>query len=371
MPDAPFYQVLWQADRDVSGAVVSIEVEDHDRLADRAVVVLHDSNGILLNTMRPGQTLRIELGTEDLHAVIFDGFLTHVTGFGNAAAGRQARLTAIDQSILMNRTRKTRHHEGTLSSVLQTIVGEYPIPVGQVALAADPEFTIPVRQTNRTDLQFIQELALRYGARAFVEFNEGLSQFYCVSEETLATAEPAGTLGFQHGSGNLIDFRFDRLAATAPAHSAAATVDPVTGEITTTAAPVAEPVPPPAADDSVADEIASAGAARSATYESALAAAASGPGPESQYLQGFAAGLPSDPSLPAFASRRDPTRALGLRGVGIASGAINLRAKNRVTFEGVSEWANGEWYVQLARHTYQQQPPPGVPLYSTRFVVTR
>jgi hypothetical protein len=130
-------------------------------------------------------------------------------------------------------------------------------------------------------------------------------------------------------------------------------------------------VPPPAADDDIADDIASAGAARSATYESALAAAASGPGPESQYFQGFAAGLPSDPLRATAAARRDPTRALGLRGVGIASGTINLRAKNRVTFEGVSEWANGDWYVQLARHAYQQQPPPGMPLYHTRFVVTR
>src|SRR5207248_1575340 len=111
--------------------------------------------------------------------------------------------------------------------------------------------------------------------------------------------------------------------------------------------------------------------AASSGYVSALTAtAASEVQPGDQRAQAVVAGLPSDPDLAARAAQQDPTRALGFYGEGIARGTIHLRAKGKVTLEGVAGWAGGDWYVQRVNHIVERDPH-GMPAYRCRFAVTR
>ncbi len=84
-------------------------------------------------------------------------------------------------------------------------------------------------------------------------------------------------------------------------------------------------------------------------------------------------GLPSDPHLAEAVTALDPTQVLGLRGTGTAVGTIKLRAKGKVTIEGLAPWAEGDWYVSQAVHTWQDTSTSRQhgASYETSFTATR
>ena len=74
----------------------------------------------------------------------------------------------------------------------------------------------------------------------------------------------------------------------------------------------------------------------------------------------------------------DPTQVLGLRGEGRAVGNIALRAKGKVEIVGLADWAEGDWYVSKAIHTWSDtRTPDDVKAkrkrssYETKFTATR
>jgi hypothetical protein len=86
-----------------------------------------------------------------------------------------------------------------------------------------------------------------------------------------------------------------------------------------------------------------------AAQQSAAVAAA----PLDQPATGAAAGPVSDPVRAAQAVLPDQTRILGLLGKGRAVGSINLRAKGKVTVNGLAPWASGDWYVHKVVHMWR------------------
>ena len=144
-------------------------------------------------------------------------------------SGRErATVTALDLSTRMHREAKTFSFEaGKVSEVVQTIVAAYGLELGQVECEPDTELTplTPLRQTNQTDLAFLQDLARRYGARAFVEVNDGTPKFYFVPERALMAAPVAGRMKYCGGTGELIEFAYRRAAMEAPPATEATAVD--------------------------------------------------------------------------------------------------------------------------------------------------
>jgi phage protein D len=357
-------------DVELAAQVAYAEVEDNDRLIDRATVVVDDPNGALGDIPREGQTMAIDLGWMTEHAVLFEGQIVRVVTEAANGGPRRVTLVAFDPSCrLMQGLPKTRDHVGTLSDILKTIVGEYALAVGQIVLDPDPEFTeeLPLRQTNRKDWAFVQEVAARYRARAFVEYNDGASQFYAIAESQLLQGEAVGALSYADGPGQLVEFRYQRIAASAAPQSTAITLDPFTGEMVTAPAPVAPPPePPPAPDPTRADALDALGGSFGSDYTAALdQAAKAGAKPEQQRPMAIVAGLPSDPTMPERLARLDPTRALGLHGEGVAVGSVNLRAKGKVGIAGIANWAEGDWYLRQVTHIAADRQ------YWSRFVVTR
>ena len=64
---------------------------------------------------------------------------------------------------------------------------------------------------------------------------------------------------------------------------------------------------------------------------------------------------------------------LGLKGRGRAVGTVMLRAKGKVTIEGIAPWAEGDWYVEKAIHTWRDTSvgERRGSSYETRFTATR
>ena len=60
---------------------------------------------------------------------------------------------------------------------------------------------------------------------------------------------------------------------------------------------------------------------------------------------------------------------MGVLGEGTATGNISIRAKSKITLIGISPWYEGDWYVKVVRHKYENTGP--TPSYSTRFLATR
>jgi len=361
-----------------------VDVEDSDRLIDKATVIFNDTEGIAAATMLEQRHVVIELGWTKESARLFEGVVwrvkTEVRGDGRGPK-RRVTLVALDLSYKLNQgeAKPKVHPPGKLSDILKGIVAPYQLPVGQVKLAQEPEFKAeaPLVQGPKTDWAFIQELAVRYGARAFVEVNGDKSQFYFVSEKFLLDGEPLGKLTYTHGSGPLINFTYQRMASAAAPVRSASVPDPLTGLPTPKKGVAPQPEQPLSADPGEKSRLDQLGVGVGTVYSGAVEAVSKSAGKtEDARAAEFVAGLPSDPALAELAIQQDPTRALGFIGLGLAVGNVNLRAKGKITIEGIAPWAKGDWYVRRVNHRITRghgvdKKGEAVGTYRTRFVVTR
>lgn len=349
----PFVQVLLE-NRPITDRVRSVEVEDNDRLIDKVTVVLDDTPTEASSTVREGQRVQVALGWGTEHTVLFEGLTTRSGTQDQPSSTRQTTIVAYDMSYLLNQTvRPSRDFtSGTLSTIVDQLLVDYPLPVGQIKLEPDPSFTEQrrLRQVNKTDWQFLQDLALEFGARCFVEYNEGRSRFYFVSESVLLQGDALGKFNYCAGVSKLIQFSYQRVASAAAPQRSATTTDPVTGAIIPPLP--GTPTPPETAPTAAPPTVSS---------------------PDAQRRQQDTLGAASNPNLPEQTARRDPTRILGFFGEGLAVGNVNLRAKGKLTIDGIAPWAAGDWYIRKVVHTYTRERASSTDrsTYYSRFVVTR
>lgn len=367
----PFKQVFLKG-IDISANVRSIEVEDHDRLIDKAVVVLNDPRGTASEALREGNTLVVDMGWGGSHAVLFEGEITTVANQEAGCDPKQVTLTALDLSYRMRkRPFVATHHVGTLSAILQRIVTREAttgVAVGQIEPSPNPEFTedAPLRQSTHNDWDFIVELARRYNCRAFVEYNAGVSKFYFIPVARLLSGDALGTLTAGGMAGRILRFGYERSASRAAPRLESVAVDPVGGDTVATPMPAAPAEPAHAPSDSASQ-------AGGDALDSALAVAAEATEqPQSQRPEGLVTGLPSDPARTAAESAQDPTQALGFIARGACVGTVMLRAKGQVDVAGISGWGVGRWYVKRVKHVLRTSAGGGMtPGYSSEFELTR
>jgi len=344
----PFLGVKLEGqDRDLAPLAAAVSVEDNDRLVDEARCTLRDPDGNGAALFTNGRKLTIELGWQGEHAVLFEGVIVESRPEAGATA-RSVTVVARDLSHLMSQDARTESYPpGTLDTIVQSVAGRNGWTGAKASIVCDPNPELTesndLTQHNKSDYQYLQELAERYGARAFVEHNDGASKFYWVSNRTLLEAEPLGTLQYCRGINKLIEFRYESVAARSARQVVASAVDPGTGEVRTTTGTAS----PPPADGST------------------LPAATPGPT--------RAAGQPSDPARAERTTIFDPTRVLGLRGTGRAVGTVMLRAKGKVEITGIAPWAEGSWYVSKATHSWRDTSTAQLrrASYETSFTATR
>lgn len=366
----PFKQVFLQG-IDITANVRSIEIEDNDRLIDKAVVVLNDPRNTAAEAPREGNTLLIDLGWGDSHAILFEGEVTQIASQESGCDPKQVTVTALDLSYrLRKRPFRATNHVGTLSAILQRIItreASTDIGVGQIAPDPNPEFSAdaPLRQSTHNDWDFIVELARRYNCRTFVEYNGGESKFYFIPVARLLTGDPLGTLSAGGMAGRILRFDYNRTASRASARTESASVDAASGEV------VATTVPPPPAEPAHTPDSTTAETGGS-TLDNALAVAGEATEiPQSQRPEGLRTGLPSDPARAASETVQDPTIALGFTARGACVGTIMLRAKGRVSVTGISGWGTGPWYVRKVKHVLRLSGGRMQPSFTNEFELTR
>lgn len=377
--DTVAYIQVKVATMEFTSNVKSVEVEDNARLIDKVTLVLEDPNACIAHIPQEDQTIQVDMGWMNEHQVMFEGKVTSV----NVQTGtetEQVTVVAYDCAYLMMQSGpKTRDHHGTLKSILTTIVGEYSIQIGKIEPNPDPEFRDEegqrLRQQNKKDWEFIQDLAYEYGAVAFVEYNDNKSKFYFLTLQSLKDGDAMGSLTYCRGYSELIEFSYQRIAGGAAVTRTATTADPGTGAPTQPVTPPpATPEPPARADPDTSTRLAATSPTAAAQYDQAMTtAAAAGNQPASQRPRAPVPGSPSDPRLPERVSRPDPTRILGYIGNGTAIGTVKLRAKGKVKILGLAPWAEGEWYVQKVTHRYTRtsEKDSARNTYRSQFVVTR
>ncbi len=247
--DLPYLKVMWKRDHEITASVVSVDVEDHDRLVDKATIVLRDPHVSAPNIDRNDE-LEVTLGWQGEHAVLFSGRVVDTPGSAPATGTPTVTLVAYDRSYAMHVQHTDAHHEGRLSTIVQTVASRYGADVvvapATIVCDPDPQFTgdPQLRQLNLTDLQFLQWLAWRYGHRAFVEYNEGANRFYFVSNHRLLQGDPMGVLQWCHGMRQLKEFSYGRVASRAVRQRVAAVPDPSTGDAPPTTGQTPPPVDP-------------------------------------------------------------------------------------------------------------------------------
>jgi phage protein D len=381
-PDRPILSVKVN-NGEMNGIVRSVDVEDHDRLIDRARIEVQDRDNVCTNFAREGQKVRIEMGWGSQRAAIFEGFITHVEGFDSRSYPRTVMITALDPSYKMNLLRRIpNRHVGKLSEIIRRVAQQYAeyFDIGEIVVASDVEFSeaAPLLQRNETDLQFLYRLANLYGARTFVEYNraegetEARSLFYFVSEQRLMQGDRLTTLRYCPGIAQVINFDYQRHASDAQPQRTAVAVNPADGISVEARGEIITAQGPP--DRSTAEHIVHIERqGRSAdSYRAAQEATQQAKEQPEDLRHHYAeTGLPSDPNLIQQVTRQDPTRYLGLRGTGIAVGNIHLRAKGKIGITGFSIWDEGDWYVHKVNHKMTQARDESNQSYRTHFEVSR
>ena len=365
--------------RDVSAPLQSLDVEDHDRLTDKATIVLDDNTGLLGDASFEGLEVRLTLGWgPDDKETIFEGVVTSARVIAHPG-GQRVEMTALDFTYRMTR-RAFNPAEWApgerLSEVLKRIAGraEYGVKEKQIEPADDLKRTerTLIGSPNVNEWEFVLKQAEAQGCLAFVEFDgKETSNFYFVPLQTVARADPIGTLRYCRGSGDLIEFSYERISSGALPAKSASSLDPVTGKPVQQPAaepPPRPPVPPPATrrERGLGD-----GPRKALEALTELGAAA-----DAQLKQPVerVAGKPAVAEQSAAVTiEPDPTRVVGYLGHGVATGTTKLRAKSKVTIFGIAPWASGDWYVTKVNHVYSRERVNNRTRasYFSKFVATR
>jgi phage protein D len=359
---------------EISRQVISVDVQDEDRGTDFATVVVDNQGMTNTEAIRVGNEVRIEMGWESEHALLFVGRVHRTQTAAHASGSSRLSFTCRDLSMRMcdRPTTANRQHVGTLEEILTALATEASIEMGKVLIDPMPSWTEgergPLNQGTRTTWQMIQDLAEEYRSRAFVEVNSsekdtaaqreagGVPLLYFVSEEALLNQKPLGKLRYCAGYGSLLEFEIQRVGSGAAPSAETTVVDEVSGEVRTESGPEPAVEEPAALTAGQTHHLTAAGGeARARGAEASIDHANQQPvQPADVRPRSRVAGTPSDPGLARRLVMQDPTRVLGLFGRGLAMGTVFLRAKGSVEIDGLASSANGRWYVRRVNHIIEQ-----------------
>jgi hypothetical protein len=373
---------------DFSANVESVNVEDPDRAIYRARVVFDDPDAKISQIAREQAVLQVSMGWNSENTLLFEGVVKGATPDAAGSARQRVTVTAYDFSYKMKQGVKTPEGQrkprtfyldsGTWKDAILKIAGQYKddgifVDPKNIVLTPNPvlsKLKPAVKTEGQSDWDFIQKKAVDFNARAFVEVNGGKSQFYFVSEASLLKGDPMGVLHFCVGGGGreLTEFTYERSGSGASPSSTATVIDPQTGNPITKAADPPAPEPPLAVDPQADADLAKA---------ADLLSKAAGKPEESRPAPVLVGGV-SDPQKYATEVKADPTRIIGFSGRGTAIGTVKLRAKGKVTINGIAPWAEGDWYVHQVNHIFTRinvidakKQKRDRSTYQTKFFVTR
>jgi phage protein D len=262
-------------------------------------------------------------------------------------------LEGEDKSIMMGlKEKKALWRNMTVTAAVRKIAGPYFKKI-QTTLSPDPPLTPPVNQDGKTDLAFLQELAQKYHAKCFVELDEVEEEvLYFLPERRIVTLRRPETLILRYRCGpdsTLISFSpafdsgyIDRLKEIKD-------IDDKGRNIKNKDKPQTDIVVWPLRDDVVGRanntdrpiirKLYDLGKASKIELQKTLTSKRATVGKVAANQTEL------DSENDALEGRR-----LGMTATGTTFGNIWLRAKSKLTIDGVNERFCGDWYVSSVTH---------------------
>jgi hypothetical protein len=346
---APFFHVTIEGE-DVSDFLERLDVEESDAQADMATLTFGNRSLVLSDILQEGLTVEIDLGREDVHALIFRGILTEIRPDFPGQGLPRVEVQAMDSLIQLGLRPRTRSWWNiTVGQMVRDIAQANGLEVGTIEPVEDAliDNLRPYTQIEETDLAFLFRLAQDYDSKLYVEHGESGDTLNFISTRKLIGAEPIEeSLVF---NANLENFStaFNSLA-TNPIKRLV-TTDPLTGdrvEIQETLAQTQDAVWIPDAER----------LARVGEGADRLARLVAKAAPKREQLSQFwqvpprAVGAASRPASQRGGTFGDWARRIGETATGRAVGSVWLRPRRRVVVEGYGGRWSGNWYLAEVKH---------------------
>jgi phage protein D len=354
------------ASYDLSDDISSLTIEQKERQADALTVDVADPFKVLGHALQEGMDVEVELGTDDDHAIIFRGRIYKVDGTFPDTQTPTLKVSAYDTRMKMGLKKRNRPFDAgmTVSQIVKKIAADYTFGNVDVQVLGDPPFPRNgLRQPEKTDLDFLHDLATAYGCVLYVTHEDTSDTFHFISQEAAMTMTPAVKVfyGRCEVDNRLLSFQSSVEAAKIELPRVLAGIDPVTGKPIerdpTTVQDVAK------TDDSFFDENLTAftskfpdkGAALAGLLTAAPASQAALRADLGTTVRAASPSLISEQQQTAVSQGQFSTSVRGMRANGSTVGIRQITAQTNIDIEDVGGRFSGTWFLSGVRHILDGQ----------------
>ncbi len=352
----PFYEIKMEGE-DITPWVSSVTVVEDDQQADNVTIAIPDPRMIYADGLFEGSGVEVDLGYAEpsQHALMLRAIITKAELSYPENGIPSLTLKGEDKSIMMGLVEKKKiWREQKVTDIVRKVADANGFKHVEAQLSPDPMIrSKPIHQDGKTDLAFLQELAKKYHAKCFVELDEhGEEILYFIPERRIVKLNRPDKLVLYYRTGpnsNLISFSpsfdssyMDRLKEVSD-------VDKHGNKIESQDKPPTEVViweldkvrmaQASKQDHAKINKLYELGSKRKHELQQKLASRRPAVGevaPDQSEVES---------TNDVYESRRQ-----GMTANGSTFGNIWLRAKSRVTVEGVNQRFNGDWYVSTVTH---------------------
>jgi len=345
----PYHRVRMEG-QDITGWVSSVSVVEDDHQADHVSLTIPDPRMIYADALFEGSTVEVDAGYAEpgQHALLIRAVITKVTLSYPDGGVPSITLEGEDRSIEMGlKEKKALWRNMTVTAAVRKIASPYFKNV-EARLNPDPQIVPPINQDGKTDLAFLQELAQKYHAKCFVELNERNEEvLYFLPERRIVTLRRPEKLVLRYRCGpdsSLISFSpafdsgyIDRLKEINDLDDKGKSIknkDKPHTEMPLWRLREDVTARANAADRAIIRKLYDIGRTKKEALQKTLSAKRATVGKVAANQSEL------DAENDALEGRR-----LGMTATGTAFGNIWLRAKSKLTIEGINERFCGDWYA--------------------------
>lgn len=366
-----YFQVTSRAgsqEVDLSEHVSSLTVEEASGKPDALTLDVADPDKVLGHAVQEGMTVEVDLGTVEEHSLVFRGRIYKVEGAFPRDDVPSLRATAYDASMAMGLKKRNRPWtDMKLSDIANAVAGDYFDPASvsvEIEKEGDLAFTgNGIRQQERTDLDFLNYLAKRYGCEVYVVPEVMGDKLVFTSQYHIMTSDAEVTLyhGRSGAANRLLSFEASTNVGAIQLPRVVSGMGYEGGEATE--ATTSTIVEVGQMEDGFADENLSASRQRNPDradrLEKLIDAAPSVREALQDELgtvdrQGTATFL-TEEETQAIAANQFSASIHGMHGSGSTDGNPRIHARAVIDIEDVGGRFSGIWYVSEVRHTLDAQ----------------
>lgn len=349
---------------DLSDDLSSLMVEQKEGQPDALTVTASDPFKVLGHALQEGMDVEVDLGTDDDHAIVFQGRIYKVDGTFPTSQTPTIKLQAYDPSMKMGLKQRNRvWADMSLSDIVTTIASTY-FTSTDVNVMGDPRFPgNGLRQQEETDLAFLRRLAATYGCILYVTAGEQGATLHFISQYLAMSTAPAVTVyyGRSDVDNRLLSFESSVDAAQIELPRALAGIDQATGKPTEIDITALQDVG--RSDDAFFDENFSAFASAypdKAEALSGLLASASAAQVALRADLGTSVRAPeptftTEEQQSALAQNQFSTNLRGMRASGSTVGIRQIVAQTTIEIGDVGGRFSGTWFLSEVRHILDAQ----------------